>query len=119
MQFKLHYVQGALEDIAMENFSLLTTNAQKLRVLTRQVSWRIRHTPAYGRLTTDFRRQTDALPKAATNQNVDAATVACFRMTVSCVTCHKFLRGRDAAAARRGEAVAMRRRTGGLRPPRR
>lgn len=95
MKFKLYYAQGALEAIATENYSLLATNAQKLGALTKQVSWRIRHTPEYERLTTDFRRQTDALAKAAKDKNVDAATVAYFQMTVSCVTCHRYLRGRE------------------------
>ena len=95
MKFKLYSAQGVLEAIATENYSLLATNAQKLGALTKQVSWRIRHTPEYERLTTDFRRQTDALAKAAKDKNVDAATVAYFQMTVSCVTCHKYLRGRE------------------------
>lgn len=96
MQFKLHFAQGVLEAIAMENFPLLATNAQKLASLTREVSWRIRHTPEYERLTADFRRQTEALARAARDRNVDAATVAYFQMTTRCVTCHKYLRGRDA-----------------------
>jgi hypothetical protein len=97
MKFKLSYAQGALEAIATENYSLLATNAQRLSALTKEVSGRIRHTPDYERLTTDFRRQTDALTKAAKDNNVDAATVAYFQMTVSCVTCHKHLRGREVA----------------------
>jgi hypothetical protein len=95
MRFKLEYAQGALEAITTENFPLLATNAQKLAEVTRHVSWRIRHTPEYERLTADFRRQAEALAKAAKAENVDAATVAYFQMTVSCVTCHKYLRGRD------------------------
>ena len=94
-EYKLHYAQGALEAITTENYSLLATNAQKLGALTKEVSWRIRHTPEYERLTTDFRRQTDALTKAARDKNVDLATVAYFQMTVSCVTCHKYLRGQN------------------------
>lgn len=93
MKFKLHYAQGILEAITMENYPLLATNANKLAALTKEVSWRIRHTPEYDRLTADMRRQTDLLAKAAKDQNADAATVAYFQMTVSCVTCHKYLRG--------------------------
>ncbi len=100
MRFKLYYAQSALEAITMENFSLLSTNAQKLGELTGQVSWRIRDTPEYGRLTADFRRQTEALAKAAKERNADAATVAYFQMTVSCVTCHKYLRGPEDARPR-------------------
>jgi hypothetical protein len=98
MKFKLYYAQGALEAITTENYPLLATNAQKLGALTREVSWRIRHTPDYERLTTDFRRQADALAKAAAAKNADAATVAYFQMTVSCVTCHKYLRSGEPVA---------------------
>ena len=99
MKFKLYYAQGVLEAIATENYSLLATNAQKLNALTREVSWRIRHTPEYERLTTDFQRQTAALGKAAKERNVDAATVAYFQMTVSCVSCHKYLRHGEAVSS--------------------
>jgi hypothetical protein len=93
MKFKLYYAQSVLGAIATEDYSLLATNAHNLTELTKQVSWRIRHTPEYERLTRDFRRQTAALAKTAKEKNVDAATVAYFQMTVSCVTCHKYLRG--------------------------
>ena len=95
MQLKLAYAQGALEAIATESYSTLATNAQRLGALSRQVSWRLRHTVEYERLTADFRRQTEALAKAAKDRNVDAATVAYFQLTVSCVNCHKHLRGRE------------------------
>src|SRR5437867_135616 len=97
MKFKLHYAQGVLEAIATENYPLLATNAQKLTQLSKQASWKLRQTPEYERFTTDFRRQTEALAKAAKDQNADAATVAYFQMTVACVTSHKYLRGRDVA----------------------
>jgi hypothetical protein len=97
MQIKLHYAQSALEAITTANYSLLATNAEQLRKITQQVSWRVRHAPEYERLTADFRRAADALAIAAKNENVDEATVAYFQMTVSCVTCHKYLRGRAVA----------------------
>src|SRR3989442_10028269 len=99
MKFKLHYAQGVLEGIATENYSLIATNAEQLAKLTHQVSWRIRHAPEYERITADFRRTTTALAKAGKDENVDAATVAYFQMTVSYVTCHKYLKGREVAAA--------------------
>lgn len=95
MQLKLQYAQGALEAITTENYPQLATNAVRLGALSRQVSWRIRHTQEYERLTADFRRHTDALARAAKDRNVDAATVAYFQMTTSCVSCHKYLRGRE------------------------
>ena len=95
MRFKLHFAQGVLEGITTENFSLLATNAQKLKALSQSGDWKLRSTPEYQRLTSDFERATASLERSARNRNVDAATVAYFQLTTTCVTCHKYLRGAD------------------------
>ncbi|MBA4150801.1 MAG: hypothetical protein H0X66_22035 [Verrucomicrobia bacterium] len=93
MRFKLHYAQRILEGITMENYEVINDNAQKLKKLSNQAEWHIRETPEYQRFTTEFARHADALVKASQNENVDAATVAYFQMTVSCTSCHGYLRG--------------------------
>jgi len=93
MKFKLHHAQRVLEGIATENFEIIGDNTKKLKALSQQADWRIRQTSEYQRFTADFIRNLDSLIKAANDQNVDAATVAYFQMTVSCTTCHKYLRG--------------------------
>lgn len=103
MRFKLHFAQGVLEGITTENFSLLTTNAQKLKALSQSADWKLRSTPEYQRLTSDFERATASLERSARNRNVDAATVAYFQLTTTCVTCHKYLRGADVGSFDRFE----------------
>ncbi|MFN7141026.1 MAG: hypothetical protein ACK4UN_16975 [Limisphaerales bacterium] len=98
MRFKLHYAQRVLEGIATENYELIGDNAQRLRRLSQQAEWHIRETPEYQRFTTEFARHADALARAAKNENVDAATVAYFQMTVSCTACHRYLRGAKGAS---------------------
>ena len=95
MRFKLYFAQSVLEGITMENFSLIATNAQKLRGLSQSADWRLRSTREYQRLTSDFERAAESLERSARNHNIDAATVAYFQLTTSCVTCHKYLRGAD------------------------
>lgn len=95
MRFKLHFAQGVLEGITTENFSLITTNAQKLKGLSGSADWKLRATREYQRLTADFEHAAEALERAARQRNVDAATVAYFQLTTTCVTCHKYLRGAD------------------------
>jgi len=92
MKFKLHYAQGILEGITTENFELIATNAFNLKKLSQASGWEIRHTADYQRFTAEFRQHTESLSKAAEHRNVDAATVAYFQLTVSCVNCHKYLR---------------------------
>ncbi|HZQ46957.1 MAG TPA: hypothetical protein VFC07_08100 [Verrucomicrobiae bacterium] len=93
MRLKLRYAQSVLEGIATENFVLIQVNADKLYALSQSADWNIRQTPEYQRFTGDFSRQALALEKAAGQKNVDAATLAYFQMTASCVECHKYLRG--------------------------
>ena len=93
MKFKLYFAQRVLEGITMENFDLIATNAQKLNGLSQATDWRLRQTPEYQKFTADYSRQASALSKAAKDRNVDAATVAYFQLTVSCVNCHRYLRG--------------------------
>ncbi len=93
MKFKLHHAQRLLEGIATENYQVIADSAKELKALSQQADWQIRQTPEYQKFTADFARHADSLLKAANNKNVDAATVAYFQMTVSCTTCHKYLRG--------------------------
>jgi hypothetical protein len=95
MRLKLFFAQGVLEGIATENFPLIATNANKLKHFSQSRAWDVRQAPEYRRLTTDFQRSADNLARAATQRNVDAATVAYFQLTTSCVTCHKYLRGAE------------------------
>jgi hypothetical protein len=46
-----------------------------------------------------FRRHVNSLVKAAKDRNLDAATLGYVRMTMSCVDCHKLVRGKLVASA--------------------
>lgn len=93
MRFKLHFAQGVLEGITTEKFPLVVTNSAKLAQLACSTEWKARTAPEYERFTADFIRHTAALGMAAQNRSVDAASVAHFQLTVSCVDCHRHLRG--------------------------
>ncbi|MEO6181615.1 MAG: hypothetical protein ABIP71_00605, partial [Verrucomicrobiota bacterium] len=99
MKFKLHYAQRVLEGIATENFEVIAENAKQLKGLSQQADWQIRQTVEYQKLTADFAHHAESLEKAAVKKNVDAATVAYFQLTVSCTTCHRYLRGEKAVGA--------------------
>ena len=107
MRFKLLYAQGILEGITTENFPLMLTNAFKMKTFSRRSVWDVRDAPEYRRLTTDFQRNLDSLTRAATQRNVDGATVAYFQLTTSCVTCHKYLRGAEVSSLKLPAVVAL------------
>lgn len=93
MKAKLESSQKVLEGIATENFVTISANAQKLVVLSQATGWQARQTPEYKQYTAEFRRHAEALQKAARAENVDAASVAWFQLTISCVNCHRHIRG--------------------------
>ncbi len=93
MAEKLDYAHFLLNGIATENFDLLANNAEKLNQLSQSTVWRQGRTPEYEALSADFRRHVVALTKAAKDRNLDAASLAYVQISLSCVNCHKYMRG--------------------------
>jgi hypothetical protein len=97
MRQKLEHSQSVLEGLALENFELVANHARKLSALSLEAGWRALDDPEYARQSDSFRRNVTALAKAAADRNLDGATLAYVRVTLSCVECHKFVRGRTTA----------------------
>lgn len=93
MKLKLESSQKVLEGIATENFATVSAHAQKLVALSQAAGWQARQSPEYKQFTVEFRRHAEALQKAAREENVDGASVAWFQLTISCVNCHRHIRG--------------------------
>ena len=98
MREKLDASQKVLVGITTENYDLITANAEKLVALSRVTNWYLRQVPEYELLLNEFRRNAEALVKAARQSNIDAASLAYVQITFSCVTCHKYIRGAGKAA---------------------
>jgi cytochrome c556 len=99
MRDKLELSQKVLEGLATEDYDLIIAKATKLSAMTQEADWRTFENPDYEQNSATFRRQVDALVKSARNKNLDGATLAYVRMTMSCVDCHKFVRGKIVASA--------------------
>ena len=94
MREKLGHSQKALEALALEDFDTLAQQSKKLSAMTQEATWEVFQNPDYAQHSATFRRHANALTKAAQDKNLDAATLAYVRLTMSCVDCHKFVRGR-------------------------
>lgn len=94
MRDKLELSQRVLEGIATEDYDLIIAKGTRLSAMTKEADWRLFENPDYEQQSLTFCRQVDALVKAAKNKNLDAATLAYVRMTMSCVDCHKLVRGK-------------------------
>jgi cytochrome c556 len=98
MRDKLELSQHALEGVVTEDYDLIIAKGTKLSAMTKEADWRLFENPDYEQQSQIFRRQVDSLVKAAKDKNLDAATLAYVRVTMSCVDCHKLVRGKLVAS---------------------
>lgn len=97
MRLKLEHSQKALEGLAVEDFKLIAQHAQKMALLVEDENWMVLKTPEYRRQSAQFQDVANRLTAAAREENLDGAALAYIDMTMSCVNCHKYLRGARAA----------------------
>lgn len=100
MRDKLELAQRILEGVTMEDWDLIIAKGTKLGAMTQEADWRLFDNPDYDQQSKLFKQQTDALVQAAKKKDVDRATLAYVRLTMSCVDCHKIVRGKLVAAVR-------------------
>lgn len=97
MREKLEQSQKLLAALATEDYFTLGKVSQRLGTMTQEASWQAFQNPDYTAFSANFRGHVNALSKAAKEKNIDAATLAYVRVTMSCVDCHKWVRGRVVA----------------------
>lgn len=99
MRDKLELSQRVLEGLATEDYNLIIAKGTRLSAMSKEADWRVFENPDYDQQSAIFRRHVDSLVKAAKDKNLDAATLAYVRLTMSCVDCHKLVRGKLVASA--------------------
>ena len=92
MRKKVAYSQQVLVGITLEDYGLIANNAEKLVELSNKINWYSRQVPEYELFLNEFRRNAEQLMEAGKRKNLDAASLAYVQMTLSCVSCHKFIR---------------------------
>jgi len=106
MRAKLQLSQQVLEGLATEDYKLILAKGTRLSAMTKEADWRLFDNPDYDQQSLAFRRQVDALLRAAKDENLDAATLAYVRLTIGCVDCHKLIRGKLVAAANQNATLS-------------
>ena len=92
MQRKLEHAQKVLAAVTMNDFETIIASGNELIDISKDAQWKWSDKPAYELLSSNFRRDAQALVKSARDRNIDAATLAYVEMTLSCVKCHKHIR---------------------------
>jgi len=95
MRQKLNFSKDVLEGLALEQFATIEKSGKALKRLSEAAEWEVATIPNftdYVALTTEFQRHADDLVRQAKKKNLDGATLAYLKITMSCVQCHKFVR---------------------------
>src|SRR5271166_1918353 len=95
MRRKLEFSKNVLEGLSLEQYPMIEKNAKALKVLSQAAEWEVPMIPNatdYVALTSEFQRYADELVRCAKQSNIDGATLAYVKLTMSCVQCHKFVR---------------------------
>jgi hypothetical protein len=95
MRIKLEYSKKVLEGLTLEDYPAISKNAKALKRLSEAAEWEVPTIPSasdYMIFTTEFQRLTEEMDRKAKEKNIDGATLAYLRLTMNCVTCHKYVR---------------------------
>ena len=92
MREKVAHSQQVLLGLTLEDYGLIAKNAEKLVELSNKTNWYSRQVPEYELFLNEFRRNAQDLMTAGKQKNLDAASLAYVQMTLSCISCHAFIR---------------------------
>ncbi|MEM8734469.1 MAG: hypothetical protein AAGG44_09625 [Planctomycetota bacterium] len=92
MHRKLDSSRDVVEGLATEDFSKIASSAQDLMLLSLASEWNVIQTQRYSEMSGEFRSSAERLRDAAKDENLDAATLAYFEVTLNCVRCHRYVR---------------------------
>ena len=105
MRGKLDASQQVLEGLVTEDFKLIELGGDRMRVMSLRAEWNVLKTPAYVQYSNEFQRAAQQLSRAAKEKKLDAAALFHLQLTLTCINCHKHVRGVKLAAAPKPQAA--------------
>lgn len=99
MRGKLDDNSTILEGLMTNQFDQIVDAAEHLNLMSTATEWHVIQGPVYKQHSTEFRQTVERLKAEAKKKNLDGATLAYMHMTMTCVNCHKFVRGTQLADA--------------------
>lgn len=93
MRAKLSAIDQIVEGLAVENYSLISEGGKKLLALSADAAFQTRRDPLYMHYSSVFQTNVNELMNSARRESLGDATLSYINLTVSCVACHKHVRG--------------------------
>jgi hypothetical protein len=93
MRALLSNSQSVLEGIVTEDFDLVSKGAKKMILMSKAAEWHVIQGPVYTQYSAEFRRNAEELVKAAKAKNIDGVGLRYMSLTMSCISCNKFVHG--------------------------
>lgn len=93
MRKKLDACNQVLEGLVTEDGPMIVAGAKALNELSSAEKWRVSNDVMYRQFSEDFTRTTKKLQTAAEKENFDDVALKWIDTTLSCVECHKWVRG--------------------------
>ena len=93
MRKKLEACSEILEGITTEDAALVKSGATTLTTMSGAEKWRVSNDVMYKQFSEEFQRTATKLAAAADKGNFDDVTLKWIDATLTCVECHKFVRG--------------------------
>jgi hypothetical protein len=93
MRAKLQSSNKVLEGLVTDDPGLVQKGAEELNALSNAEKWRVSNDAMYRQFSSEFRRITEQLVEAGEKKNMDQAALKWVDATMSCIECHRFVRG--------------------------
>jgi hypothetical protein len=93
MRAKLQSSNKILEGLVTDDPALVQKGAEELNALSNAERWRVSNDAMYRQFSGEFRRITQQLIDAGEKKNMDQAALKWVDATMSCIECHRFVRG--------------------------
>jgi hypothetical protein len=93
MRDKLTYAKDVLDGLSLENYGKVAASAELMRMISKAASWHVLDSDEYTQLSKNFQEQAADLERHAKEKNLDAASLDYMRISLTCIQCHKYVRG--------------------------
>ena len=93
MEEKLEHAQDLLEAMILADYDAVERSSNELIRVSEDSQWSPSQDPGYLRRARDFRETANTLIEQAKAGHADGVALAYMEMTLTCIQCHKRLRG--------------------------